>query len=191
LKTLEKINRKAIRKSLEKGKPISAQVGPISLARARMLAPARPLFLTGGPRLSAPAPARPLSLAAPWAIPVGTGSLACAHSPSLCPTVPTCQSSSTFRPQSPLRGRAHDCVFSSHVRAAAPCSPTSPLLFAPSAQLALSLTLPTRAGSPATARQRPLSVPWLPSRRAPSSATVSFALLSAARDTPSVCPLPP
>jgi hypothetical protein len=32
LKTLEKINRKAIRKSLEKGKPNSAQTGPLSPA---------------------------------------------------------------------------------------------------------------------------------------------------------------
>jgi hypothetical protein len=46
LKTLEKINRKAIRKSMEKGKPISAQTGPLS----RRAAPprARPRLLAFG-----------------------------------------------------------------------------------------------------------------------------------------------
>jgi hypothetical protein len=39
LKTLEKINRKGNRNSRKKEKAISAQVSPISLARARLRAP--------------------------------------------------------------------------------------------------------------------------------------------------------
>jgi hypothetical protein len=71
LKTLEKINRKAIRKSLEKGKLISAQTGPLSPVPAP--APACLRCLTGGPRLSAPNRARSpsLSLAALWGRAVG------------------------------------------------------------------------------------------------------------------------
>jgi hypothetical protein len=142
LKTLEKINRKAIRNSLEIEKAISAQVGPLSPARVPPMLDRRAPHV--GASLSAPS--LPLSLAALWARPVGAGSLACAHSPYLCPTVPTCQSSSTFRPQSPRHGRAHDRVFSGHVRAPAPllspvpCSPTSPPSFAPFAQLSRPLS---------------------------------------------------
>jgi hypothetical protein len=69
LKTIEKINRKAIRKSLEKGK---TQFSP-SWSTKPNPAPARPRCLTGGPRLSPPtsAPSLSLSLAAPWARLVG------------------------------------------------------------------------------------------------------------------------
>jgi hypothetical protein len=75
LKTLEKINRKAIKNSLENGKAISAQVGPSGLApRACASAPARPRSLTSGPHLSAPTLAPLLSL-----------------SPSRCSVGPTCQ----------------------------------------------------------------------------------------------------
>jgi hypothetical protein len=152
LKTLEKINRKEIRNSLEIEKAISAhlaQAGPAPRARLRTCPPpvsdgwAPPV----GARLSAPS--LPLSLATPWVGPVGAGSLVCAHSPSLCPTVPTSQSSSTFHPRSPHRGRVHDRAFSDHVRAPAPllspapCSPTSPLSFTPSAQLSRPLSRST------------------------------------------------
>jgi hypothetical protein len=143
MKTLEKINRKAIRKSLEKGKPMSAQTGPLNSARA-------PLCPTGGPRLSAPISAlTPLSLSlsliAPWGRPVSAVSLVCACSLSVPPSPPV-SSSSTSRPRSPHRGRAHVHAFSGHVHAPAPllspapCSPTSPLSFAPSAQLSRPLS---------------------------------------------------
>jgi hypothetical protein len=52
LKTLEKINKKGNRNYRKIEKANSAQVGPFSRACAR--APARPLCLTGGSRLSAP-----------------------------------------------------------------------------------------------------------------------------------------
>jgi hypothetical protein len=106
---------------------------------------------------------------------------------SLCPAVPTCQSSLTSRPRSPRRGRAHDRVFSGHVPAPAsllspaPCSPTSLAHLRPLPDpLVLSLALPTRAGSSATAR---CLICGHRRVRAPFSATVSSASLSAARDT--------
>jgi hypothetical protein len=74
LKTLEKINRKAIRNSLENGKPNSAQVSPLGPAPRT-----RPRPLTGGPRLSAPTRAPLLSL-----------------SPSRCSVGPTCQRCFSF-----------------------------------------------------------------------------------------------
>jgi hypothetical protein len=102
LKTLEKINGKAIRNSLENGKPNSAQVGPLSQTPAPALA--RPRCLTGGSRLSAPTPAHPLSPSLSRC-PVGQ---ACRRSFSrprarfpLCPADPTCQSSVTSRPRYP------------------------------------------------------------------------------------------
>jgi hypothetical protein len=83
LKTLEKLNRKAIRNSLEIEKAISAhlaQAGPASRA---------PCVWQAGPacRRMPERAHSPLSLAAPWGRPVGASFLACAHSPSLCPTV--------------------------------------------------------------------------------------------------------
>jgi hypothetical protein len=59
---------------------------------------------------------------------------------SLCPAIPTYQSSLTSRPRSPYRGRTHVRAFSGHVPAPVPllslatCSPTSPHSFAPSAK---------------------------------------------------------
>jgi hypothetical protein len=143
LKTLEKLNSKAIRKSLEKGKPNSAQVSPLNLARARPC-PRAPMPDRRAPpvgaNLSALASSLSLSLAALWGRPVGAVSLACARSPSLCPVVPTCQPSLTSRPRSPRRGRAHVRAFSSHIHALTPllspmpCLPTSPRSFVPSAK---------------------------------------------------------
>jgi hypothetical protein len=95
-KTLEKINRKAIRKSLEKGKPISAQVGPPLLSHLRPL----------------PNP------------------------------------------------------------------------------LALSLALPTCAGSSTTARRRPLPVLWLSPRPCPVQCHGELHLTVSCSGHPSVCPLP-
>jgi hypothetical protein len=135
LKTLEKINRKAIRKSLERGKPNSAQTGPFSPAHA---APVRDRRApTVGANLSAltsplsrcfvgPTYQRCFPRARPLPL-------------SVSPSSPV-SSSLTSHPRSPRRGRAHDRAFSGHVRAPspllslAPCSPTSPLSFAPSAQ---------------------------------------------------------
>jgi hypothetical protein len=100
LKTLEKINRKGNRNSKKIGKANSTQGSPLSLARARARVSR---CLTGGPRLSAQtrAPSLPRSLAAPWDRPVGVVALAHTRFPSLCPTDPTCQSSSTSCPRSP------------------------------------------------------------------------------------------
>jgi hypothetical protein len=90
------------------------------------------LSLPRGPELSAPS------------------SRTCARF-SLCSAVATCQPSSTFRPRSPRRGRAHDRAFSGHVRAPAlllspaSCSPTPPLSFAPSAQLSRPLSCSAHA----------------------------------------------
>jgi hypothetical protein len=118
-----------------------------------------------------------LSLSAPWARSVNA--VLFPRALSLCLTVPTCQLSLTFCPRSPRRGRAHD-----RVQAPAPCSPTSPLSFAPSTQLPRPLSRSARANR---APPLPADAHRLFSghrcARAPSSATVSFALPSATRDT--------
>ena len=109
---------------------------------AHLAQSARPLCLTGGSHLSAQPRAPPLSLSL---CPVGQPcwcccSRPCALSPSLCSAIPTCQPSSTSCPRSPRRGRAHVRAFSAHVPMSspllspAPCSPTSPRSFAPSAK---------------------------------------------------------
>jgi hypothetical protein len=94
------------------------------------------------------------------------------------PLSPPVSLSSTSRPRSPHRGRAHDRAFFGHVHAPAPCSPTSPLSLAPS----LSLYPRVQGAPPPPAVDRCL---FCGHRRAhaPSSATVSSALLPAARDT--------
>jgi hypothetical protein len=124
------------------------------------------------------APSLPLFLADPWARPIGAGSLVCAHSPSLCPAIPTCQPSSTFRPRSPRRGRTP-------FEPRAVLTHLSSLILRPLPNsLALSLSLYSREQ-----RALPPSTDahclFRGRRRAyaPSSATVSSALLSAARDT--------
>jgi hypothetical protein len=187
LKTLEKINRITIRKSLEKGKPISAQVGPLSPA------PARPLCLTGGPSLSAPtsAPSVPLSLAAPWASLVGAvlsharPLLSLSRRPHL-----------SARPQPP----AHDLpAVDAHTSArslatSAPPRPTRPLLFSHLCPLpnplALFLALHTRAGSSATTHRRPLHILWPPPRPCPVQCHGEFYLTISCLGHPSVCPFP-
>jgi hypothetical protein len=142
LKTLEKINIKSIRNSRKKEKIIRPKA-----AHLAQPARARPLCLTGGSRLSVPTRVRfSPSLSVPWARPVGASSLVCARSPSLCPTVPTCQLVSNLPPTISYHGRAHDRAFFGHVRAPAPllslahCSPTSPRPFVPSARLARPLS---------------------------------------------------
>jgi hypothetical protein len=117
---------------------------------------------------------------------------------SLSPAVPTCQPSLTSRPRSPRRARAHDRAFSKHVPAPAPilspapCSPTSPLSFEPSARLSrpLSLALSTQAENSATARRRPLPVLRPPSRPRFVQCHGELRLTVSCSGHPSVCPLP-
>jgi hypothetical protein len=147
LKTLEKINRKAIRNSLEIEKAISAQlaqVGPAPRARA----PARPRCLTGGPRLSAPTPARPLSslsLSLPRGPGLSVSFLSPARSLPSLSRRPHLSAVPNLSPTIPRRGRAHVRAFSGHVRASAPCSPTSPHSLAPSAEPPRHLSRSARA----------------------------------------------
>jgi hypothetical protein len=141
LKTLEKINIKEIRNTLENRKANSTQVGQLSPAPP---APARPWCLTGGSHLSAPtrAPSLPLSLAAPWARFVGAVPLARAPlSLSL-----SRQPHLSARPQPPAhdpppwtRPRPRDLRPPSHVLA--PFEPRAPLAHLPLLTCALSRTL--------------------------------------------------
>jgi hypothetical protein len=139
-------------------------------------------------------PERPLSLA--LSLLRGTNLSAPLLSPTpafplSAPLTPPVSASLTSRPRSPHRGRAHDRAFSGHDRAPAPllnpvpCSPTSPLPFAPSAQLSRPLSRSAHANREPP--PPPVDVHRLfrgrRCARAPSSATVSFALPSATRDT--------
>jgi hypothetical protein len=93
------------------------------------------------------------------------------------------------------RGRAHDCAFSSHVRAPAPlltpapCSPTFPLSFAPSAQLPRPLSCSACANQ--ELRHRPPPVLWPPLRPCPVQCHGELRLAVSYSGHPSVCPLPP
>jgi hypothetical protein len=165
--------------AIQPPKSIRKRCKPISLSTS--------LCLTGGPRLSAQtrAPSLPRSLAAPWDRPVGAIALAHARLPSLYPIDPPVSASLTSRPRSPRRGHAHDRSFSGHDRAPAPCSPTSPLPFAPSAQLSRSLSCSAHANREPPPPPADVHRLFRGRRcaRAPSRATVSFALPSATRDT--------
>jgi hypothetical protein len=123
--------------------------------------------------------------------------------PSCAPTLsvppsPPISSSATSHPRSPRRGHAHVHAFSGHVHAPAPllspapCSPTSPLSFAPSAKPSrpLSLALPTRAGSSTTARRQPLPVLLPPSHQRPVQCHGELRLAVSCSGHPSVCPFP-
>jgi hypothetical protein len=125
-----------------------------------------------------------LSLAAPWGRAFGVVSLARACSLSLCPAVPTCQPSLTSRPRSPRRGAP------TTARSPATSEPRALLAHLPSFICALcpapspSLSLyprEPRAPPPPTDAHRLFC--GRSCARAPSSATVSFALPSATRDT--------
>jgi hypothetical protein len=169
LKTQEKINRKCNRNSRKKEKAILAQASPLSPARAR--APLVP------DRRAPPVDANPSTLTPSLSrCSVGPSYRCHSISPcllSLCPVVPTGQPSLTSRPRSPRRGRAHDRAFSSHVPVPAPlltpapCSPTSPRSFVPSARL--SRPLSRSAHSCRELRHRPSST------AACSTATIAFA----------------
>ena len=148
------------------------------------------MCLIGGPRLSAQtrAPSLPRSLAAPWDRPIGAVALAHARFPSLCPIDPTCQrvpnlsptiSSSWTRPrQRVLRPRPSPRALLAHL-------PSSICALCPALSPSLSLALPTR-----TENLRNRQFRGRHCARAPSSATVSFTLPSATRDTLR-CALPP
>jgi hypothetical protein len=146
LKTLEKINRKGNRNSRKKEKANLAQTSPLSPApeRAPSVPDRRAPLVGTNSNVLTPS----LSLAALCGRAVGTvlSPFAYSLSLSLCPTVPTCQPSLTSRPRSPCRGRAHVRAFSGHVLALmpllspAPCLPTSPRSFAPSAKPSPSLS---------------------------------------------------
>jgi hypothetical protein len=150
LKTLEKINRKAIRKSLEKenqfqskpahlAQPAHAppvpdrRAPPVSANLSALTFPSLSLSLLGGTDLSALFSSR-------------------APAPSLSvPPSPPVSSSSTSRPRSPRRGRTQVHVFFGHVCAPAPLlspapySPTSPLSFTPPAKSSRPLSRSTHA----------------------------------------------
>jgi hypothetical protein len=120
-----------------------------------------------------------------------------AHSLSVPPS-PLVSSSSTSHPRSPRRGRAHDRAFSGHVRAPAPLlssRPARPPLLSHLCPLpnpfALSLALPTCAGSSATACHRQLPVLWSPSRQCPIQCHGELRLTVSCSGHPSVCPFPP
>jgi hypothetical protein len=156
LKTLEKINRKGIRNSLEIGKTISAQSAQQAQprVRARARAPSVPDRRVPPIGASPRAPSLPLSLspAAQWASRVGTVPLAHALL-SL-----SCRAHLSVRPQPPAhvprvirpRSRARASL------EAARRSPTSPAHLRPQPNpLAPSLALRTRTGSSAAAHRRP------------------------------------
>jgi hypothetical protein len=189
LKTLEKINRKGNRNSRKIGKANSAQGSPLSPAPARVPAPARPCAWQADPARRRK-PERPLSLALSLLRGSGLSASLLSRAPTLplsTPPTPLVSVSLNSRPRSPHRGCAHVRAFSGHDWAPvpllnpAPCSPTSSLPFAPSAQLSRS----------AHANREPLPPPIDVHRlfrgrrcaRAPFSATMSFALPSASRDT--------
>jgi hypothetical protein len=188
LKTLEKINTKAIRKSLEKGKTQFSSSRPTKPNPVLT----RPRCLIGGPRLSAPtsAPSLPLSLAAPWARLVGAvlsharPLLSLSHRPHL-----------SARPQPPahdppLWTRPRPRVLRPCPHTRTPFEPRALLAHLPSLICTLCQTLlPSLSLCPRTQRAPP--PPAVDCClfcghccvRAPYSATVSSALLSAARDT--------
>jgi hypothetical protein len=174
---------------MEKGKPISAQVGPLSPAPARV----HPLCLKGGPRLSAPtsAPSLPLSLSLPRGPSLSAPSSRTRARFSLCPVVPTCQLVLSLPPTiSPPWTRPRPHVLWPHPRPRAPFEPRALLAHLPSLICALcqilspSLSLCPRVQGalPPPAVDRCL-FRGRRRARAPSSATVSSALLSAAQDT--------
>jgi hypothetical protein len=172
LKTLEKINGKG-NKILGKRKRAFQPKSAHLAQPPRAPATARPLRLTGGSHLSAQACALTPSPSAPWARAVGTvlfpaPTLSLSRHPHLSAVsnLPPTISPPWTRP-SPrvLRPRLCACA---HFEPRAPARPPplSHLRPMPSS-LALSLALPARTESSATARRRPPPVPWLPLRPCP------------------------
>jgi hypothetical protein len=185
LKTLEKINRKGNRNSKKKEKTISAQASPISLAPRAPSVPDR------------------------WAPPIGANPSALTPSLSRCSVGPSCRRRS-FPPRSislsrcphlsavpnlsltisPPRSRPRPRVLRPRPCARAPFEPRALLTHLPSLICALCQTLSpslslcpgVQGAPPPLAVDRCLFCGYR-RVRAPSSATVSSASLSAARDT--------
>jgi hypothetical protein len=197
LKTLEKINRKAIRNSLENGKPISAQTGPLSRVTSVPDRRAPPV----GTNSSAPSLPPPLSRC-----PVGQ---ACRRSFSrprarfpLLSRRPHLSAVPNLLPTTPRRGRAHVRAFSGHVLAPAPrlslapCSPTSPHSLAPSAEPPLALSLALRARPeprhrpPTSAARSTVAVELPAASVAPVSSALSPATWNTLRFSPNPSGLP-
>jgi hypothetical protein len=172
LKILEKINRKAIRNSRKKEKPIQPQPAHLSLDLVNPSA-LLSLSLSRGPDLSALVLLRAPAL-------------------SLCLAVPTCQPSLTSRPRSPAVDApttARSPATSEPPRPARP-PPLAHLCPLPSS-LALSLALSTRAESPATAPRRSPPVLRTPSRSRHFQCHGELCLTVSCSGHPSVCPFPP
>jgi hypothetical protein len=155
--------------------------------------PVCPRCLTGGPRLSAPTSAPslpPLSRCsvgqACWRRPLAR----VPASLSVLPTPPV-SSSSTSRPRSPAVDAptsARSPATSAHPCPARP-PPIAHLRPLPDS-LALSLTLPTRAGSSATAHRRPLPILRPPSCPRPVQCHGELRLTVSCSGHPLVLPLP-
>jgi hypothetical protein len=189
LKTLEKINRKGNRNSKKIGKANSAQGSPLSLAPARALV--RPCAWHADPACRRK-PECPLSLALSLLRGTGLSAPLLSRAPTIplsAPLTPLVSASLTSRPRSPRCECAHVRAFSGHDWAPAPllnlapCSPTFALPFAPSAQLSRSLSLSLSRSAHANREPPPPPIRGRRCARAPSSATVSFALPSSSRDT--------
>jgi hypothetical protein len=188
LKTLEKINRKGNRNSRKKEKAISAQASPISPARAcAPLVSDRRVPPVGANQRAHSS----LSLSVPWARPIDSVSLARARSLSLYPAVPTCQLVLNLSPTiSPPWSRPRPHVLRPHPSSCAPFEPRFLLAHLPSLICALYPTLspslslcPREHGTPPPPTDAHCLFHGRRRARAPSSATVSSALLLAARDT--------
>jgi hypothetical protein len=196
LKTLEKINRKAIRNSLKIEKSISAHLAQASPAPHARL---RPRAL--GAWQAGPACRRQLQRAlSPSRCSVGPICRRRSFSPctlSLYPADPTCQSSLTSRPRCPAVGAptsAHSLATSPPLRpfwAPGPARPPPPAHLRPQLNpLALSLTLrarPEPRHRPPTSTARSTVVVELP---ATFVAPVSSALSPATWNTPKFAPDP-
>jgi hypothetical protein len=142
LKTLEKINRKAIRNSLENGKAISAQVGPLSPARRARLHPRALGAWQTGPACRRQ-PSRPLSLSLSRCSvgPIYRRRSSRTRARSLCPEDPTRQSVPNLLPMSlavdvPTTARSPATFSSSR-----PFRSRTQLAYFPSLTCALSRTL--------------------------------------------------
>jgi hypothetical protein len=156
LKTLEKINRKGNRNSRKIEKTNSAQACPFkpsppARARAPPASDRRAPPIGGNPRAL---PSLSLSLSC------GTylSALVLSRALALSLAVPTCQPSLTSRPRSPAVDApttARSPATFEPLLTPAPCSPTFPLPFAPSAQLPRPLSRSARANQ--ELRHRPLT----------------------------------
>jgi hypothetical protein len=187
LKTLEKINRKANRNSLEIEKANLAQLTQAGPACARARADRRTCLSA----CLASVPSLPVSVVVTWARAIGAV-LPPPPPPcplSLCPAVPTCQFILNLPPTiSPSWTRPRPHVLRPRLRPA--CPPLLSHLCPLPNPLALSLALPTRAGSSATAHRWPLSVLWPSSRPCPVQCHSELRLTVSCSGHPSVCLFP-